>query len=238
MRRHLVRLALLAGVATLALGPLAVPAGAQSITGGCNVTFNGIDAKTAHSPGTAIEVDEGDTMRVVGTAPGPITGYDTYMVYGPFKYPAKSGVVTGDKTTWTGTVKVGDYTRYGVGIYRVEGASTGTVCSGWAYLKINGPFPLTTVAGGVAGIATVAGVAGMASAARPPKGGRTPGKGRRWRGAFFGLLAGTGAAVLLQQFGAVPMTPMMMFGVPVGTAMVGTAIGWPKAVAAAAAAAV
>jgi len=233
--RPLVRLALLVGVATLALGPLAAPANAD-VTGGCTVTINGIDAKTAHSPGTAIEVNEGDTLKVVGTAPGPITGYNVTMKYGLFGYKAKSGVVTGDETTWTGTVKIGDYTRFGVGIYRAEGASTGTVCSGWAYIKVDGPFPLTTAAGAMAGIATIAGVAGMVSAARPPKGGRSPGKGRRVRGSIFGLLAGVGAAVLLQQFAVAPMTPMLMVGVPVGTAMIGLALGWPKAVAVAAAA--
>jgi len=236
MRRHLLRLALLAGLATLAVGPMAAPAHAD-ITGGCTVTLNGIDAKTAHSPGTAIEVNEGDTLRIVGTAPGPITGYTTTMKYGLFSYKAKSGVVTGDDTTWNGSVKIGDYTRFGVGLYRVDGASTGTVCTGWAYININGPFPLTTAAGAAAGIATIAGVAGMASAAMGPKGGRTPGKGRRWRGSLFGLLAGVGAAVLLQQFGVVPMTPAVMVAVPVGTAMVGLALGWPKVAAVAAAAA-
>ena len=236
MSRHLIRLALLVGVATLALGPLAGPAHAE-VTGGCTVTLDGIDARTAHSPGTAVEVNEGDTLRIVGTAPGPITGYATTMKYGLFSYKAKSGTVTGGETTWTGSVKIGDYTRFGVGIYRIDGASTGTVCTGWAYIKINGPFPLTTVAGGLAGIATIAGVAGMVSAARPPKGGRTPGKGRRVRGSIFGLLAGVGAAVLLQQFAVAPMTPMLMIGVPAGTAMIGLALGWPKAVAAVTAAA-
>jgi len=114
------------------------------------------------------------------------------------------------------------------GIYRVEGSSTGAApCDGWAYIKINGPFVLTTVAGGAAAVLTVAGIAGMASATRPAKGGRA-GRGHRWRGSLFGLLGGIGAAVLLQQAGIVPMTPQMMVGVPVGTAMVGLALGWPQ----------
>ena len=67
-----------------------------------------------------------------------------------------------------------------------------------AYIKINGPFPLATVAGGTAAVLTVIGVAGMASATRPPKGAKA-GRGHRWRGSLFGLLAGAGVAVLLQQ---------------------------------------
>ena len=60
---------------------------------------------------------------------------------------------------------------------------------------------------------------------------------RRGFVAIFGRLAGVGAAVLLQQFAVAPMTPMLMIGVPAGTAMIGLALGWPKAVAAVTAAA-
>ena len=55
------------------------------------------------------------------------------------------------------TVDVGDYARYGVGLYRIEGETIGTPCTGWAYVNVTGPFPLFTVAGAVGGVLTVAG---------------------------------------------------------------------------------
>lgn len=227
MRRHLLPGVLTLAAALLAVGATALPAGA-AVTGGCTVTINGKNVNTAHSPGTAFEFTEDEVVRVVGTSSAPVESYDIDMVYGLFTYPAKSGAPTGDDTVWAGAVKLGDYTRYGVGIYRVEGSSSGAApCSGWAYIKITGPFPLTTVAGGTAAILTVVGIAGMASAVRPPKS-QKPGRGHRWRGSLFGLLAGAGVAVLLQQFGVVPMTPEVMVGVPLGTAMVGLALGWPQ----------
>jgi hypothetical protein len=159
--------ALLLG-ATLA-APAAGAAAPEQVTGGCSVTVNGTDANTAHNASNAIEVGENDTVNVVGNAPGPITGYTVKMKLGPIKFTAKDEATDGTDTTWTGRVKVSDYAQYGVGLYRVEGASTGTVCTGWAYLKVTGKFPLTTVAGATAAAFTVVGAAGMASAARRPK---------------------------------------------------------------------
>lgn len=169
MRTKLIPIALATAGMAVTVGVLAAsPAGAQ-ITGGCRVTVNRRDAGTAHNASTAIKAGERDTVKVVGTAPGPIKGYDIKMKFGPIKFTAKSGTVTGEDNTWTGRVKVSDYARYGVGLYRVEGASTGTVCTGWVYLKITGPFPLTTVAGATGAVLALGGATGMVSAARRPK---------------------------------------------------------------------
>lgn len=174
MSRRLFPIGLAAVTGTLALGTvLATPAGATTapdqIEGGCSVTVNGIDANTAHNASSAITVDENDTVTVVGTAPGPITGYTVKMKIGPIKFTAKEDSTDGTDTTWTGVVKISDYAQYGAGLYRVEGASTGTVCTGWAYLKVTGRFPLTTVAGAAAAGLTAIGAAGMVSAARRPR---------------------------------------------------------------------
>ncbi len=225
-----------AALALITVGGFATPAGAE-VGGGCVVTVNGENVNRAHSPDTAFVFEKGDTIEVVGTSTAPVESYEVRAKYGLFSYPAKSGNPTGDDTTWSGSVQVSDYTRFGVGIYRFDGSSTGAApCSGWAYIKINGPFPLATVAGGTAAVLTVVGVAGMVSATRPPKGGRA-GRGHRWRGSLFGLLAGIGGAVLLQQFGVVPMTPAVMVGVPLGSTLVGLALGWPQLFGAPAAAA-
>jgi len=232
MRRLAHALATVA-VLLLAMGAFAAPAGA-AVSGGCVVTINGENVDRAHSPSTAFEFDEGETIEVMGVSTAPVESYEITAKYGLFSYPAKSGEPTGDKLTWSGSVQVDDYTRFGVGLYRFDGSSTGAApCSGWAYVKINGPFPLATVAGATAAVFTVVGVAGMASATRPPKSGK-PGRGRRWRGSLFGLLAGAGAAVLLQQFGIVPMTPAVMVGMPLGSALVGLGLGWPQLFGAAA----
>jgi hypothetical protein len=166
--RHIATALAALGVAVIAV--VLTPAfSAAQITGGCSVTVNGRDAGTAHNASSAIKVGENETVTVVGTAPGPITGYTVSMKFGPIKYTAKTGTVSGGDTTWTGQVKMSDYAKYGVGLYRVEGASTGTVCTGWVYLKITGRNPLTTVAGATAAVMTVGGAVGLASAARRPK---------------------------------------------------------------------
>jgi hypothetical protein len=156
------------GVLLVAGAVTASAAGAQ-ITGGCTVTVDGRNASTAHNASSAIKAKENQVVTVVGTAPGPITGYKIDMKFGPIKFNAKTGTVGSGETTWTGSVHVSDYAKYGVGIYRVEGVSTGTTCTGWVYLKITGRNPLTTVAGVTAAGLTVLGAAGLVSAVRRPK---------------------------------------------------------------------
>ena len=142
---------------------IALPSAADAqITGGCSATIAGQDVDAAHSARSAIEVSEDDVVTVTGTAPGPITGYEIYMAFGPTRFQVASGDVTDGGNTYTDTVDVGDYARYGVGLYRIEGETIGTPCTGWAYVNVTGPFPLFTVAGAVGGVLTVAGAAGMA----------------------------------------------------------------------------
>lgn len=54
------------------------------------------------------------------------------------------------------------------------------------------------------------------------------GQGRRVRGAISGLVCGFGIAVLLQQFAVLPLTTAVLLGIPVGMALVGIAVGWPR----------
>lgn len=174
MRHKRIPIGLMTIGTMLVLGAaFAAPAGAASapaqITGGCSVTVNGHNANAAHNASNAIEVGENDTVTVVGNSPGPITGYTVKMKIGPINFTAKDAKTDGTDNTWTGQVKVSDYAQYGVGLYRVEGASTGSVCTGWAYLKVTGKFPLTTVAGATAAVMTLIGAVGMASAVRRPK---------------------------------------------------------------------
>jgi hypothetical protein len=54
------------------------------------------------------------------------------------------------------------------------------------------------------------------------------GKGRRVRGVISGFVCGLGIAVLLQQFAIVPLSTVLIVAVPVGMALVGLALGWPR----------
>ncbi len=137
------------------------PAGAQ-VTGGCSATIAGSDVAAAHNARNAITVGADDTVVVSGTAPGPITGYKVFMTFGPARVQVADGTVTDGGNTWTSTVNVADYATYGVGLYRIEGETTGTPCTGWAYVKVTGRFPLFTVAGAVGGVLALAGAVGMA----------------------------------------------------------------------------
>ncbi|HSL59348.1 MAG TPA: hypothetical protein VK866_15985 [Acidimicrobiales bacterium] len=159
----LVRRLLIGTVGILtAVVAVTLPATAQS---GCTATIDGIDVTTAHSPKSAIRVDADATIAVAGQAPGPITGYQVDMVFGPFSFTAADGTVTGGDTGYSTTVDVGDYARFGVGLYRVEGRTTGTVCDEWTYVEVVGRSPLSTLAGAIGAGAAIAGLTGMATAA-------------------------------------------------------------------------
>lgn len=151
----------------------AEPSPAQ-VTGGCSATIAGQSLDGARSVRTAIEVPSDATITVTGTAPGPITGYSVHLVFGPARVQAASGTVDDGSTTWSGSLNVADYATYGVGLYRIEGETTGTPCTAWGYVKVTGGNPLTTVAGATGAALTVAGLAGMAlSFPRRPKGAAT-----------------------------------------------------------------
>jgi hypothetical protein len=54
------------------------------------------------------------------------------------------------------------------------------------------------------------------------------GKGRRVRGVISGFVCGLGITILLQQFAIVPLSTVLVIAVPVGMAIVGLALGWPR----------
>jgi len=163
------RLGRVLAAAVVAAALVALPPAADAqVTGGCSATVAGQDANAAHNVRSAVKVGENDTIVVTGSAPGPITGYKVYLTFGPARFQVADETVSDGRTAWTSTVNVRDYARYGVGLYRVEGDTTGTVCTGWAYVKVTGPFPLFTVAGAVGGLLMIGGGVGMALS-RPRK---------------------------------------------------------------------
>jgi hypothetical protein len=52
--------------------------------------------------------------------------------------------------------------------------------------------------------------------------------GHRVRGTISGIVFGLGLVILLQQFGVVPLTTLVLILVPLGSGLVGLAIGWPR----------
>jgi hypothetical protein len=52
--------------------------------------------------------------------------------------------------------------------------------------------------------------------------------GHRVRGGLSGLFFGLGVAILLQQFGIVPLTTVMLVALPGGMALLGVGVGWPR----------
>lgn len=55
-----------------------------------------------------------------------------------------------------------------------------------------------------------------------------PAHGHRVQGAVSGLVFGLGVAILLQQFAIVPLTLLLLVLVPLGGALVGVGLGWPR----------
>lgn len=56
----------------------------------------------------------------------------------------------------------------------------------------------------------------------------SPVRGHRVQGGISGLLFGLGVAILLQQFGLVPLTLLVVVLLPLGAAALGVGLGWPR----------
>ncbi len=53
-------------------------------------------------------------------------------------------------------------------------------------------------------------------------------KGHRMRGGFSGFCFGLGVAILLQQLGVVPLATAILVALPLGMALLGVGVGWPR----------
>ncbi len=66
-----------------------------------------------------------------------------------------------------------------------------------------------------------------APVADPTPAATTP-QGHRVQGTISGAVFGLGLVILLQQFGVVPITMLVLLLVPAGMALVGLGLGWPR----------
>jgi len=220
----------------LALSP---PAGAD-ISWPCEATIAGVSVKGMDTGPTAtpVKLKEHSTVAVAMSAASEISHLAIQLHYGPFSWTVHDEPSEG--TSWSKTLDVDDYSKWGVGLYRATGQSTGSglACTGEALVEIEGS-PLSTPAGiagvagavvgaaGLVGSAAVAGAEGRRrrseaerrAAARRAEGAEpVGGPPERFRfaprvsilGLVGGLLVGAGGGLTLQQFAVLYPTTGVM----------------------------
>lgn len=141
------------------------PLAYASISGPCEATINGesVAGLSTGFTSRAIEVEKDSQVPVTMSAASEIDHLKVQLEFGGFRWTVHDQETNG--ASWAKSVNVKDYAKYGIGVYKVIGVSTGpgVNCSGEALVRVKGN-PLTTVAGaGAAGLAVI-GVAGVAAA--------------------------------------------------------------------------
>lgn len=154
--------------ATLLIGgvfmwTLATGASAQ-ISSPCTATMNGRDVNSISTSGTALEVPFDGTVSINFVSSGAITGHNVKLDFGGgIPWTVASGTDNGN--SWSDSVAVAKYSKYGVGLYRVTGETLGAgACSGSAFVHVTGKSPLSTPAGAGGAAAAAIGAIGMLGA--------------------------------------------------------------------------
>jgi hypothetical protein len=180
------------------LWALAGSAAAQ-VSGPCTAAMNGVDVNRISTPGTALEVPYGGTIKVEVESQEPVTGRSVALEFAGIRWTVWSGAGVG--SSWNHTMDVSKYSKYGVGLYKIVGESTGgNACTGTAYVRVTGKSPLTTVAGIAGSIVGLIGlgflVGSVVSSVKRSSGARGIGNG-----VIAGILLAGSFLVLAQQFG-------------------------------------
>ena len=151
-----------------------VPAAlAQEVTGGCRATVNGqtLDTLTRTNP---LVVAKGDTVALLGSVPataGSGRVASTTEIFVEVVADIPVATESGDGPSWGGTVTVPNViTQLAPGVYKVKGTATGEgwICTGSAFVKVEGGPATAAAAVGV--LAVAAGVAGAVASRRPKQG--------------------------------------------------------------------
>ncbi|MGQ0669724.1 MAG: hypothetical protein ACT4PO_08655 [Actinomycetota bacterium] len=211
-----------AALALAAVVSLAVPAPASAdVLGPCTATLAGRSVEDIDTPGSAVPVDYRETIPYSGqTTNGQVVTFvNVGLSVAGFRIELVERHATND-TTWLSEASVERYAWAGVGLYRVRGQAIGdtgrVICSGTAYVCVEGKSPLSTVAGGAgAGLVVLAAILLVLGLRRRRRASR-PRLATRFGSA--GLLGGLGAPILLQQFCILPLSPLLAFA-PAGLAL-------------------
>lgn len=192
-----------AAIAMLTIAAVVVPSAAAEISGPCNATINGQSVKDQGTGALddAITVEKDAVVPVAMSAGSEISHLKIQIEFAGFSWTVRDKASHGK--SWASDVKVKNYAKYGVGLYKVVGSSSGGVsCSGSALVKVKGN-PLSTLAGIVGLVAALGGIAGVAGALGLAVHTGAMGFGKSLLGLLAGLIGGLGLGVLLQQYALV-----------------------------------
>ena len=189
----------LAAVAMLTIAAIVVPSAAAEISGPCNATINGQNVKNQGTGAFAdpITVENHAIVPVAMSAASQISQLKIQIQFAGMSWTVRDKASHGK--SWSSDVKVKNYAKWGVGLYKVVGSSGGVSCSGSALVKVKGN-PLTTVAGIVGLVAALMGLGGIGAAVAMTMRAGALSFGRSLGGMVFGLIAGLGLAVLAQEY--------------------------------------
>jgi len=190
----------LAAIAVLATAAIIAPSAAADISGPCTATIDGQNVKGRGTGAFSdpITVEKNAVVPVTMSAASQISQLKIQIEFAGNSWTVRDKPSHGK--SWSSDVKVKNYAKYGVGLYKVVGSSSGGVsCSGSALVKVKGN-PLSTVAGIVGLVAALAGLGGIGAAVAMTMRAGKLGFGKTLLGAVFGLIAGLGLAVLLQEY--------------------------------------
>ncbi len=209
------------GIGAVAAGALAaivlvVPVRA-GISGPCSATINGesVADRSTGASGSPIVVERHSQVPVTMSAGTAISQLKVKIEFAGSAWTVHDEPTTG--TSWSKNVNVDKYAKYGVGLYKVSGSSSGAgiACTGAALVRVKGN-PIATVAGG-AGL----GVAIVSALGLLLIGFRGRGTLSLVGGPILGLIGGLAVGVLLQQFSVLYPTR----AVAIAELAVGAAIG-------------
>jgi hypothetical protein len=148
--------------AVLLLSPALAGSAGAVINGPCTASINNVDVRplSATKKKDAINVDRNAVVPVSTQSTDLITTYKVQMEFSGIKWTVAKGTANGN--SWSKTVKVKTYSRYGTGLYKVSGKSAGPgACSGAALVKVTGKNPLTTAVGAFSAVIFVGGLVGL-----------------------------------------------------------------------------
>ncbi len=223
VRSHAFRIPL-AVVAVGAIAAIVASTAAADISGPCTASIAGqnVQGRGTGAFGDAITVEKNAVVPVTMNARTQISHLKIQIEFAGMRWTVRDKPSHGP--SWANSVNVKKYSKYGVGLYKVIGSSSGgTSCSGAALVRVKGN-PLSTPAGIIGLIAALLGLGGIAGTAALALHSGAMGIGKSLLGLIAGLLGGLGLAVLLQQYAVVYPSMIAAIAFVGGGAVVGVGL--------------